>query len=102
MTKIVVDINELARYSDSLTDNAEEFDTITKTMESIVVELKKGWTGIDSQKFINNATSYINNLKEVRNSLLESSEIIAEQVGKYNRRMEEFDSNVKMGEQNNG
>ena len=89
MTKIVVDINELSNYSTQIGDYAVEFDNITKSMRSIIDSLQNGWQGADATTFINNATSYINNLSTVRQALISSSNTISTQVNAYNRRVED-------------
>ena len=95
MTKLVVDIGALSKFSTVLGDDAVEFDSITNRMDEIVRALRAGWTGVDATKFINNATAYIDDLKIVRQALVDSSNAIVGQVGSYNRRLEEFHRNME-------
>lgn len=94
MTKIIVDVSELSKYSQNLADDAQEFDSITNRMESIVSSLSGGWTGQDAQNFISNASAYLSNLKTVRDALNSSSSTVAKNVVAYNNRINDFYSKL--------
>ena len=94
MTKIIVDIGELSKFSQNLATDAEEFDSITNKMESIVSSLSGGWKGQDAENFISNATAYISNLKTVRDALNSSSSTVAKNVVAYNNRIDDFYSKL--------
>ena len=100
MTKIVVDIDELSKYSKQLGEYAVEFDNITNSMKSIVSSLESGWQGSDASSFIANATSYINNLSVVRQEIVNSSNTVAQQVNKYDQRI--ADASSRLGGNVNG
>ena len=95
MTKIIVDMKELVQFQKDLADNAEEFDNITKRMASIIEDLRKGWQGYDSHNFITNASSYLNNLKQIRDTLSEESELVQRRSRTYNNRIDDFYAKIR-------
>lgn len=94
MTKIIVDMNKLSQFQKDLSYDAEEFDTITKKMASIVNDLNNGWQGYDAHNFITNASSYLNNLKQVRDVLSEESALIEGRTSYYSNRIDDFYSKI--------
>ena len=96
MTKIVVDMNELNKYSGQLLDDAREFGNITNNMQSIIEELRRrGWSGYDADTFVKNSTSYLRDLRVVRAALVESSRIVQGRNKKYSQKVEEYFDKVK-------
>lgn len=90
MTKIIVDVNKLMEYGTQLEENATELDAILKNMKGIVESLSSGWDGVDSRNFIENATSYINNLQAVRDALNGAANVVKNYAVSYNNRIAEF------------
>ena len=98
MTKIIVNINELAKYSKQLYDDSQEFGIITNNMQEIVESLKRrGWSGYDADTFIKNAVAYLNDLKVVKAALIESALIVQRRNKKYSTRIEEYFDRIKIG-----
>lgn len=96
MTKIIVDINELTKYSRQLNEDAQEFGVITNNMREIVETLrKKGWSGYDADTFTKNATTYLEDLKTVKVALIETAGIVQNRNKKYSSRIEEYFDKIK-------
>lgn len=94
MTKIIVDMGKLSQFQKDLANDAEEFDNITKKMANIVRDLENGWQGYDAHNFISNASSYLNNLKQVRDVLSEESNLIDGRSKIYSNRIDDFYSKI--------
>lgn len=92
MTKIVVSFGKMSNYSSSLNSKREEFNSITTDMKKIVESLRTAWVGVDSTKFRENATNYLNNLKVVENSLAEACSEVSSQNNLYQDRCSKFNS----------
>ena len=92
MTKIVVSFDKMTNYANSLNTKKEEFNTITTDMKKIVESLNSAWVGVDSEKFRENATNYLNNLKVVENSLADACREVNSQNSLYVERCSKFNS----------
>lgn len=90
MTKIIVDMKELSKFQKSLAENAEEFDNITRRMTEIVEALRNGWQGYDAHNFITNSSAYLHNLKQIRDTLSDESDLISRRSKIYNNRLDDF------------
>lgn len=90
MTKVIVDINKLAEFSENLVKDAEEFDSILNNMVETINGIISGWQGLDAENFIANATAYIENLYIVRNAIVSSSDAVAKNVMGYVNRINSF------------
>ena len=99
MTKIIVNINELTKYSKQLYDDSQEFGIITNNMQEIVESLKRrGWSGYDADTFIKNASTYLSDLRVVKAALYESALIVQRRNKKYSTRIEEYFDKIKFRE----
>lgn len=97
MTKIIVDFNELKKYSNNINDDAQQFDIITKNMEEIINSLKRrGWSGYDADAFISNAVKYLEDLVVVKEALLESAQIVQDRNQKYSKKVQEYFDRIKV------
>ncbi len=90
MTKIIVDMKELAGFQKNLASNAEEFDNITRRMTEIVEALKDGWQGYDAHNFITNSSAYLHNLKQIRDILSDEADLISRRSKTYTNRIDDF------------
>ena len=91
MTKLIVDFDLLAKYSKNMDEYAREFGMITRNMDEIISSLKKrGWKGYDANTFINNAQTYLNDLRVVQNALFESSASVSGRNKKYVARVDDY------------
>lgn len=95
MAKIIVELEALSKYSDELNKDAQDFQDITRRMQGIVSSLSAGWQGMDASKFISNANSYISGLTVVRDSFVNTAEIVNNHKAKYNARIDEFNSTIR-------
>ena len=95
MTKIIVEIDALSKYSKELNEDAQEFQDITKRMQGIVNSLNTGWQGMDSRRFISNANSYIAGLNVVRDSFIATASSVSSDNAKYSARIDEFNSALR-------
>ena len=101
MTKIVVDFNELRKYSKNLYDDSIQFGTITKNMQDIIDSLKeRGWSGYDADRFIHNAVTYLEDLRVVKEAIHESALIVQRKNKGYSDRVEKYFETVKFKEEN--
>lgn len=103
MTEIVVDMNELKKYSTKLEEHAHQFGVITKNMQEIIDSLKRrGWSGKDANAFITSAVKYLEDLKIVKDALLNASEIVRGRNQRYNKRVTDYYdiAKVRRDEQN--
>jgi len=92
MTKIVVSFDNMSGYSSSLNSKREEFNSVITEMKKIVEDLRISWVGVDSVKFRENATNYLNNLKVVENSLADACSEVKSQNNLYQDRCSKFNS----------
>ncbi len=100
MTKIVVNMTELNKYSNQLLEDAQKFGSITSRMNGIIELLRKrGWSGFDADTFIKNSTTYLYDLRVVKEAIVESSQIVQRRKNKYTSRVEEYFDKIKFREE---
>ena len=90
MTKVVVNIKDLAKYSEQLINDVTELDSIINSMVSIVNSLSTGWQGYDAENFVTNATSYLENLNIVKKAIVDSAESVQKNAVGYANRINSF------------
>ena len=90
MTKVIVDVEKLAKFSNDLITDVNEFDQITKKMEEIINSLASGWQGYDAEIFISNAVYYIENLYTVKKAIVDSASTIQKNAEEYANRINAF------------
>ena len=88
MTKVVVNVKDLAKYSEQLINDVTELDSIINSMVSIVNSLSTGWQGYDAENFVTNATSYLENL--VKKAIVDSAESVQKNAEGYANRINSF------------
>lgn len=94
MTKLMVDLEELSTYGKNMGENAQTFDAITGQMVSIVESLRTGWKGNDANTFVTNASAYLANLAQVREALVNVSQVIQKHTQSYANRINDFYSKL--------
>jgi uncharacterized protein YukE len=90
MVKIMAICNDLDNYGKLFETKSEEFNQITKKMESIVSALDSGWTGIDADNFRANATAYLANLKRVEASMASYGNTVRKKSNGYSNACASF------------
>ena len=90
MTKVVVNVKDLAKYSEQLINDVTELDSIINSMVSIVNSLSTGWQGYDAENFVTNATSYLENLNIVKKAIVDSAESVQKNAESYANRINSF------------
>lgn len=89
MSVIISDLDGLKKYSNSLSNKRDEFETIKENMKRIIKELRDEyhWVGSDSTSFRVTAITYLNGLKEIENCLENQSSEINRQKNLYQARI---------------
>ena len=87
MKQIIVDLDRLGSYSNTLNSEREDLETIKNNMMNIINALSKCWQGKDSIEFRVKAITYLNSLKGVENSLTNNSNEIRRQLSLYQARI---------------
>lgn len=96
MTKMVVDFGLLAKYSKDLDDDAQQFGIITENMKEIIDSLKRrGWRGYDADTFINNAITYLDDLRVVKEKLISASQGVHNRNKRYEGRVQDYFDSLK-------
>ncbi len=90
MSKLFVDHAGLIELSKFLYEKSQEFEDLIKKMDSTVENISNAWDGIDSQTFISNARSYINNLRIIELGLIRCSQDMNSHESRYLRALQKY------------
>ena len=80
---------EINKLGDKLSSCSEELESSRKEMLNLVNNVKSGWTGEDSNKFITNFSNYLEGMKTETNYLNEWSLYFKESSNLYGGNFEE-------------
>jgi len=80
---------EINKLGDKLSTCSEELESSRKEMLILVNDIKSGWTGDDSNKFVTNFSNYLDGIKEEINYLNEWSIYFKESTNLYGGNFEE-------------
>jgi len=98
--KIIVNWKQLNDLGINTAKNAEEFENIRSSIQSIMTSIENCWQGADSQEFIKQTTNYLETLKEDTAYLYEVSEYFNRSSKRYNNGVDSGLTSVRNLEQN--